>query len=207
MRICAEHNVLLIIDEVITGFGRTGNFFASEHFGIRPDIMTMSKGLASGYMPMGCIALTEEVYEGMTKRDIPFAHVFTYGGHPIGCAVALKTTEIMKRENLMERAIAMEEHIRRRLHQIQKDSPYIGDVRGLGLYFGIELVEDKRMRKPFDPAKNVPVRVRARLYEKGMIVGGFGPNNVTLGPPLIITKDEIDFVLDGLKWAVKGIKP
>ena len=206
-QICDKHHVLLVIDEYITGFGRMGKWFASEYWDLKPDLVMFAKGLASGYMPMGCIGITEEVYEGMTKRDTPFAHVFTYGGHPVSCAVALKTIEIMTRENLLEKAITMEEHIRRRLHQIQKETPYIGDVRGLGLYFGIELVEDKETRKPFDPAKNVSAGVRARLYEKGMIVGGFGPNNITLGPPLIITIDEIDYVLDGLEWAMKGIKP
>ena len=104
-------NVLLIIDEYITGFGRMGKWFASEYWDIRPDLVMFAKGLASGYMPMACIGITEEIYQGMTSKDAPFAHVFTYGGHPVCCAVALKTIEILSRDNLMERAIEMQGHI------------------------------------------------------------------------------------------------
>jgi adenosylmethionine-8-amino-7-oxononanoate aminotransferase len=207
MEICKKHSVFLIIDEYITGFGRMGKFWAGEYWSIRPDLIMFAKGLASGYLPMACIGITEEIYKGMTKNDIPFAHVFTYGGHPVGCAVALKNIEIIERENLVEKAEKMGVYIKDRLKKIQKDCPYLGDVRGMGLYFGLDLVSDKETRKPFAPEKNVSVGVRARLYEKGLIVGGFGPNNITLGPPLIITKDEIDCVLDGLEWGLKTIEP
>jgi adenosylmethionine-8-amino-7-oxononanoate aminotransferase len=199
--------VLLIIDEYITGFGRMGKFWASEYWDIRPDIVMFAKGLASGYMPMACVGITEEIYEGMTKRDTPFAHVYTYGGHPVSCAVALKTIEILIRENLIEKAAETGRYVQGRLSNIQKQLPYVGDVRGSGLYFGIELVANKDTKEPFDPEKNVSITIRARLYEKGIIVGGFGPNNITLGPPLIITRDEIDYVLDGLEWAIKSIEP
>jgi adenosylmethionine-8-amino-7-oxononanoate aminotransferase len=205
--ICKKYDVLLFIDEYITGFGRMGKFFASEHWDIRPDIVMFAKGLASGYMPMACVGITEEIYEGMTKWDAPFAHVFTYGGHPVSCAVALKNIEILIRENLIEKAAKMGAYVKERLDHIQKQSPYVGDVRGTGLYFGIELVVDKGTKEPFDPRKNVSVGVRARCYEKGIIVGGFGPNNITLGPPLIITQDEIDYVLDGLESGIKSIEP
>jgi adenosylmethionine-8-amino-7-oxononanoate aminotransferase len=207
MEICKKHNVLLIIDEYITGFGRMGKFFTSEYWDIKPDIIMFAKGLASGYLPMACVGITEEIYEGMTKNDTSFAHVFTYGGHPVSCAVALKNIEIIERENLIEKAEKMGVYAKDRLKNIQKQSPYVGDVRGMGLYFGIELVANKDRKEPFAPEKNVSVGVRARLYEKGIIVGGFGPNNITLGPPLIITKDEIDCVLDGLEWGLKTIKP
>jgi adenosylmethionine-8-amino-7-oxononanoate aminotransferase len=207
MDICTRHNVLLIIDEYITGFGRMGKFFACEHWDIKPDIVMFAKGLCSGYLPMACIGITEEIYEGMTKADSPFPHVFTYGGHPVSCAVALKNIEIMIRDNLIERSAKMGEYLRERLTGIQKRTSYVGDVRGLGLYFGIELVTNKDTGEPFAPEKKVSAGIRTRLLERGIIVGGFGPNNLTLGPPLIITKDEIDYVLDGLEWALKNIEP
>ncbi len=207
MEICKKHHVLLIIDEYITGFGRMGKFWASEYWDIRPDIMMFAKGLASGYMPMACVGIAEEIYEGMTKTDMPFAHVYTYGGHPVSCAVALKNIEILFRENLIEKAAKMGVYLRDRLSHIQKQSPYVGDVRGSGLYFGIELVANKETREPLDPEKKVSVGIRAQLLEKGIIVGGFGPNNITLGPPLIITREELDYVLDGLERAIKSMEP
>jgi taurine-pyruvate aminotransferase len=209
MKICKKHNILLIIDEYITGFGRMGKFFASEHWDIRPDIIMFAKGLASGYMPIACIGIKKEVYEGMTKTDAPFPHVYTYGGHPVSCAVALKTVEILQRENLIEKAAKTGAIIKERLNHIQSQSPYVGDVRGIGLYFCMELVADKATKKPFDPARKVSAAVRERVLEKGVIVGNLGPNNahIILAPPLIITRDELDYVLDSLEWGIRNFKP
>jgi len=209
MKICKKHNILLIIDEYITGFGRMGKFFASEHWDIRPDIIMFAKGLASGYMPIACIGIKKEVYEGMTKTDAPFPHVYTYGGHPVSCAVALRTVEILQRENLIEKAAKTGAYIKERLSHIQSQSPYVGDVRGIGLYFCMELVADKATKKPFDPARKVSAAVRERVLEKGVIVGNLGPNNahIILAPPLIMTRDELDYVLDSLEWGIKNFKP
>jgi adenosylmethionine-8-amino-7-oxononanoate aminotransferase len=209
MKICKKHNVLLIIDEYITGFGRMGKFFASEYWDIRPDIMMFAKGLAGGYMPIACLGITKGVYEGMTKTDAPFPHVYTYGGHPVSCAVALKTVEILQRENLIEKAAKTGVYIKERLSHIQGQSPYVGDVRGFGHFFCIELVADKATKKPFDPAKKASGMVRELVLGKGVMVGVLGPNNATLmlAPPLIITREELDYVLDALEWGIKNFKP
>jgi adenosylmethionine-8-amino-7-oxononanoate aminotransferase len=209
MEICKKYNILLIIDEYITGFGRMGKFFASENWDIRPDIVMFAKGLASGYMPIACVGITQKVYEGMTKTDTPFPHVYTYGGHPVSCAVALKTVEILQRENLIEKAAKTGIYLKERLTHIQKQSPYVGDVRGFGLFFCIELVADKASKKPFDPARKVSTAIRESLLEKGVMVGVLGLNspNLMLAPPLVITRDELDYVLDGLEWGIKSFKP
>jgi adenosylmethionine-8-amino-7-oxononanoate aminotransferase len=209
MKICKKHNILLIIDEYITGFGRMGKFFASEHWDIKPDIMMFAKGLASGYMPIACVGIRKEVYEGMTKTDTPFPHVYTYGGHPVSCAVALKTVEILQRENLIEKAAKTGVYIKERLSHIEKQSPYVGDVRGSGMFFCIEMVADQATKKPFDPAKKVSTAVRERVLEKGVMVGVLGANNANLmlAPPLIIKRDELDRVLDALEWGLKNFRP
>ena len=209
MEICRKYQILLIIDEYITGFGRMGKFFASEYWDIRPDIVMFAKGLAGGYMPIASLGITGEVYKGMTKKDAPFPHVFTYGGHPVSCAVALKTVDILQREGLVEKAKETGFYIKERLNRIQEESPYVGDVRGFGHFFCIELVADKGTKKPFDPQKMVSAAVRDRVLEKGVMVGILGPNNanVMLAPPLIITRDDLDHVLDGLEWGIKNLKP
>jgi 4-aminobutyrate aminotransferase-like enzyme len=127
----------------------------------------------------------------------------------VSCAVALRTVEILQRENLIEKAAKAGVYIKERLNHIQSQSPYVGDVRGIGLFFCIELVADKATKKPFDPAKKVSEAVRDRVLEKGVIVGSLGPNNanIMLAPPLIITRDELDYALDSLAWGIKNFKP
>jgi adenosylmethionine-8-amino-7-oxononanoate aminotransferase len=156
---------------------------------------------------MAAIGITDEIYDGLTKSDTPFPHVFTYGGHPVSCAVALKTIEIIIRDGLLEKAVTTGSYIKDRLTHMQNESPYVGDVRGFGLYYGIELVKNNETGEPFEPEKQVSVKMRARLFDKGIVVGGFGPNNITLGPPLIISRDEVDYVLDGLEWSLGKIEP
>ncbi|MBI4588687.1 MAG: aspartate aminotransferase family protein [Candidatus Rokubacteria bacterium] len=203
--ICQEHDVLLIIDEVITGVGRMGRMWACEHWDIRPDILVFSKGIASGYMPISGVGVTDEIYQGMTSSDAAFPHVYTYNGHPVSCAVALKNLEILSREKLIDRGAEMGLYAQERLTHFQEQSPYVGDIRGRGLNFGIELVADKETRQLFPPERKIVMSVGAQLLEKGIIIGGSG-NNIRLAPPLIITKDEIDYVLDGLEWAIQGIQ-
>jgi len=205
MEILKKRRVLLIIDEVISGFGRMGRFWASEHWDIKPDMMVFAKGLASAYMPIAGLSVSDEIYDGITKSDVPYPHVFTFGGHPVSCAVAVKHLEILERDNLIEKGAQMGLYLLDRLRTIQKESSHIGDVRGMGLDYGIELVADKATKEPFNPEQRVGMRIRALLLEKGIIVGGFGPNNITLGPPLIISKDELDHVVDGLEWAIRSV--
>ena len=206
--ICTKHNVLLIIDEVITGFGRTGKFWGHEHWGIKPDLMTMAKGLACGYVPIAALGMTEEVYEGITQSDNPFLHIHTFGGHSVACAVALKNLGIMERENLTERAAKMGAYYQERMNEIKEESPYVGDARGIGMWGRLQLMANKQTKERFDPQKQVGFQLVNRiLSEKRILVGSFGDDIVMGGPPLTCTKEEIDSVVDAFDWAVKGIKP
>jgi len=207
VKICKEHRVLLIIDEYITGFGRTGKFFASEHSGLRPDIMIFSKGLASGYLPIVGIAFSEEIYNGLAQNDTYPIHGFTYTGHAVCCAVALKNIEIMLRDKLVENAAEMGKHIQKRLAVIQERQPYIGDVRGSGLYWMEEPVADKSTKAQFEPKKKAQLlaQLRSRLREKGILAGALGLG-IGLYPPLIITREEVDYVLDAMEWSYSGVK-
>lgn len=208
MKICKKHHVLLIIDEYITGFGRTGKFFASEHSGLRPDMMVFSKGLASGYLPIVGIAFSQEIYNGLTEKDTYPVHGFTYMGHAVCCAVALKNIEIILRDKLVENAAEMGKHIQKRLVALQEQHPYIGDVRGSGLYWMEEPVADKGTKAQFDAKKKEQLlgQLRSRLRDRGILAGALGLG-IGIYPPLIITKDELDYVLDAMEWAYKGIKP
>ena len=200
--ICTKYNILLIVDEVITGFGRMGKLWGHQNWGIQPDIMVFAKGLASAYMPIGGVAISNEIYKGMIKSDESFPQVFTYGGHAASCAVALKNVEIILRDKLVEKAAQMGVHIRERLDALKEKSPYIGDVRGFGLYFGIELVKDKITKE----SANVGMQVRNEVYERGAVMGGIGPNMLTIGPALIISEDEIDYIIDQLEIAIQNLK-
>jgi len=206
--ICTKHNVLLIIDEVITGFGRTGKFWGHEHWGIKPDLMTMAKGLACGYVPTAALGMTEEIYKGITQSDNLFLHIHTFGGHSVACAVALKNIEIMQRENLTERAATMGAYYQERMAAIEKKSPYVGDAHGIGLWGRLQLVANKRTKELFDPKKQVGFQVVARLLsEKQILIGSFGDDIVMGGLPLTSSKEELDRLIDAFDWAVAGIEP
>jgi adenosylmethionine-8-amino-7-oxononanoate aminotransferase len=206
--ICTRHNVLLIIDEVITGFGRTGKFWGHEHWGIKPDLMTMAKGLACGYMPIAALGMTEEVYKSITQSDNFFLHIHTFGGHSVACAVALKNIEIILRENLTERAAKMGAYYQERMAAIEKKSPYVGDAHGIGMWGRLQLVANKRTKERFDPKKQVGFQVVARLLsEKRVLVGSFGDDIVMGGLPLTSSKEELDYLIDVFEWAIGGIQP
>jgi len=202
--ICQRHNVLIIIDEVITGFGRNGEFWCSDIYDIKPDILAFSKGLAAAYMPMAGVGITDEIYKGITAHDAMFPQVHTFSGHAVGCAVALKTIEITLKEKLAENAAEMGKYILERLAPLKKESPYVGDVRGLGMATGVELVANKDTKEPLSAEKTA--EVVSRCYEKGVIVVAFGDNILRWGLPLIATKKDIDIILDTVEWAIKGIQ-
>ena len=206
--ICTKHQVLLIIDEVITGFGRTGKFWGHEHWGIKPDLMTMAKGLACGYMPIAALGMTEEIYKGLTQSDNPFLHIHTFGGHSVACAVALKSIEITMRENLTERAAKMGAYYQERMAEIEKKSPYVGDAHGIGMWGRLQLVANKRTKERFDPKKQVGFQLVARLLsEKRILIGSFGDDIVMGGLPLTCSKEELDYLIDAFDWAVQTIQP
>jgi putrescine aminotransferase len=203
--ICSKHNVLMIMDEVITGFGKTGKFWAYQHWGAIPDLMTSSKGISSGYIPMSAVGITEQVYEGMTEKNKVFPHLHTFTGHPVACAVSLKVIEIMERENLVEKAATLGEYIGERLNALKDNSQYVGDVRGLGVMRGIELVADKRSKQQFDPTGQVGIQVSRRARERNVLFGSVGDDIMLLCPTPTTTMDEIEYIMDTIEWAIMQI--
>ncbi len=210
--VCEKHGALLIVDEVICGFGRTGKAFGFQHYGVKPDIITMAKGITSAYLPLAATAVRKEIYEafkGTGEYDY-FRHVNTFGGHPAACAVALKNIEIMEEERLFDRSREAGEWLLSALKTKLADHPYVGDVRGKGLLVGIELVADRATKEPLDVS--LVNQVIHRCKENGLIIGKNGTtvagyNNVlTLSPPLCITDDELSFVVRVLTGALAAIQ-
>ncbi|THE13279.1 aspartate aminotransferase family protein [Bacillus timonensis] len=198
--VCEKHGALLIVDEVICGFGRTGKAFGFMNYGVKPDIITMAKGITSAYLPLSATAVKKEMYEafkGSEEYDY-FRHVNTFGGNPAACALALKNLEIMENEKLFERSQDLGIRLKDGLTAALADHPYVGDVRGKGLLIGIELVKDKQTKEPLE-ADQVN-KVIAGCLRKGLIIGKNGAtvagyNNVlTLSPPLTISEEDLEFV-------------
>ncbi len=208
--ICRRTGTLLIIDEVICGFGRTGERFGHQHYGIKPDIVTMAKGITSGYLPLSVTAVRREVFEAFkgTEEYDHFRHVNTFGGNPAACALAIKNLEIMEDEDLPGRAAEMGERLRAQLTGLE-DHPNVGQIRHKGLLFGIELVEDKESRTPASADK--VASVLAGCKGRGLIVGKNGDtvagfnNVVTLAPPLIVTDEDLEFISGTLKESLASL--
>jgi adenosylmethionine-8-amino-7-oxononanoate aminotransferase len=182
-----QYGILLIIDEVICGFGRTGKMFGMEHFDVKPDIVTMAKGLSSGYSPLGAVGCTDKVIEKMEM----FAHLRTYGNHPTSCAVAIKNLEIIQKEKLVENAAAMGDYFLEGLRGMVHH-PSVGEVRGTGLWTAIDFTTDKKTRAIM-PVVNLISMVN-RAKEKGVITKLMG-TTLEFAPPLIISKEDVDFAL------------
>jgi len=197
-RICDKWGVLMIADEVMTGFGRTGKWFAMNHWDVVPDIMTMAKGMTCGYLPLGATVVRKSI--GDHFKDHFFSHGATYAGHALGCATALAVIPIYEEDNLVERSAQLGEYLLEKAKALEEKHPSVGDVRGLGLFVGLELVKNKETREPLTPvnAKILPgsnpkLEVAKKLGEMGMMAMAANPVNViALAPPLIVTKDEID---------------
>ncbi len=208
--ICEKHGALLICDEVICGFGRTGKPFGFMNYDVKPDIITMAKGLTSGYLPLSATAVKREIYEAYVGTDDydRLRHVNTFGGSPASCALALKNLEILENENLIERSKELGERLLLELEEI-KAHPNVGDVRGKGLLLGIELVEDKQTKEPIKIEKIN--KVMAICKEKGLIVGKNGDtvagyNNILqLSPPLNITEEDFTFIVNTLKESIQQL--
>jgi adenosylmethionine-8-amino-7-oxononanoate aminotransferase len=205
--ICEDHGALLICDEVICGFGRTGKPFGFMNYGVQPDIITMAKGLTSAYLPLSATAVKREIYEAyMGSEDYNrFRHVNTFGGNPAACALALKNLEIMENENLIERSRELGERLLVELEDV-KEHPNVGDIRGKGLLLGIEFVKNKQTKEPIEITKINQVINTCK--EKGLIVGKNGDtvagyNNILqLSPPLSITEEDFMFIVKTLKESI-----
>jgi adenosylmethionine-8-amino-7-oxononanoate aminotransferase len=199
--ICDRHGILLIADEVITGFGRTGKWFALSHWGVEPDLMSFAKGVTSGYVPLGGVVVSERIHRAIedAPMDERFMHAATYSGHPVCCAVGLANIGIIEREGLVERAAVMGDRFRSGLATLLS-LPAVGEVRGIGMLAGIELVEDKGSRKP---ALGLGAKVVAEAGKRGLIVrqraGADGPpmsgDTICLAPPLMTPEATLERIV------------
>ena len=198
--ICDKYGVLLIMDEVICGFGRTGKWFACEHYGVVPDIMTVAKGLSSGYLPISAaIAKTEVADKFKGGWAETFQHGITWGAHPVSCTAALTNLTIIEREKLIARAAEMGEHLFNSLETL-RSHPTVGDIRSKGLLAAVELVKDKKTKQGFGGDSPFTARFSQRLAELGFLtrVG----NIVPIAPPLIVTRSEIDEIVEAIDRAL-----
>lgn len=209
--VCEKHGALLIADEVICGFGRTGKPFGFMNYGVKPDIITMAKGITSAYLPLSATAVRKDIYEafkGSEEYDY-FRHVNTFGGNPAACALALKNLEIMEKEQLFDRSSELGSYLKQSLAEKLKDHPLVGDVRGTGLLIGVELVSDKDSKEPL--RTELVNKVIGGCKEKGLIIGKNGAtvagyNNVlTLAPPLNIEMKDLEFIIQTLTEELKSI--
>ncbi|KGT73247.1 class III aminotransferase [Bradyrhizobium japonicum] len=189
--ICDKYGVLLILDEVINGFGRTGTMFATEQFGVVPDLMTMAKGLSSGYAPIGAVAVSDRIYDEFKKQDTALCHLLTFGGQAVSCAAALKNIEILQREELSLRSASNGTYMLEKMQGL-RSHPTVGDVRGLGLMCVAELVSNKATKEPFPlPWKHPFIRrVSQLMAQRGLLSRVIV--SVHLCPPLVATRGEID---------------
>ncbi|PYN03734.1 MAG: hypothetical protein DME07_05790 [Candidatus Rokuibacteriota bacterium] len=214
--ICTRHNVLLIGDEVITGFCRTGRWFALGHWNVKPDILSFAKGVTSGYLPLGGIMVSKAIKDAMdsVKPEDRWMHAYTYSGHPTCCAVALKNLDIMDRERLSENAAAMGARLYEGLKQTFGDHPNAGDIRGgKGLLAAVELVEDRATKRNFGADRKVAQRIQAEMMKRGVVTRtrpSPGPHPapgdaVYFAPPLVVTAAEIDRLVSVTRDAIKVV--
>ena len=192
--VCDRYGALLIADEVITGFGRTGRMFACDHWGVTPDIMTVAKGITSGYIPMGGAITRKNIADAFVgSQRVTFRHVITFGGHPVAAAAALRNIQIMEDEGLVENAAATGAYLLDGLRELQQKHAIIGDVRGLGLMCGMELVQDRETKAPFPAEAGLGERMTQGFNENGLILRG--ADNMNVAPPLCVTRGEIDEII------------
>ncbi|MFC7050349.1 aminotransferase [Emcibacter nanhaiensis] len=200
-----KYDIFLIDDEVICGFGRTGNAFGCETFDFRPDTMSMAKALTSAYMPLSAVAIPESMYQAMidaTAEHGVFGHGFTYSGHPVSCAVALKVLEIYERDNVFAYAAKMGSYLQQKLQHFS-DHPLVGEVRGTGMIAGLHLAKDKETKSFFDPAGTAGAKVIAACVDNGLILRNLG-DVIAICPPLVISEAEIDELVDKLGKSLDG---
>jgi adenosylmethionine-8-amino-7-oxononanoate aminotransferase len=207
--ICNRHGVLLILDEVMCGMGRTGTLHACEQEGVSPDLMAIAKGLGGGYQPIGAVLLSSAIFETFAKGSGFFQHGHTYLAHPVACAAALAVQRIIEDENLLENVVRQAVHLERRLSERFGNNPHVGDIRGRGLFQAIEYVTDRSTKTPFDSGLKLNARVKREAMDRGLAIyampgtidGKTGDHNM-LAPPFICTTADIDTIVERLGDAV-----
>jgi len=201
-RICRQYDILLHADEVVTGFGRTGEWFGSFTYGLEPDILTMAKGLSSGYQPISAISLGARMGEAIAGANEELVHGYTYSGHPVASAVALKNIEVLERERIVQRVKrSIGPYFQRRVRQLFGSHPLVGEVRGDGMLAALELVADKRERRPFPRERNVGTICRDHCFSNGLVMRAIR-DTMVLSPPLVITEAEVEKLLAKAKLCI-----
>ena len=205
-QICDKYGVLLIADEVICGFGRTGKMFAVEHWDVTPDIMTVAKGVISSYLPLAAAIVKREIADAFAGEQNYLRHVFTSAGHPVSAAAALKNIQIIQDEALVQNAAEVGAYFKEQLEGLAVDHPLVGDVRGLGMLLAVELVSDRKTKAGFPPDVRLPERLNEKFRKRGLI---FRINSAILniGPPLCITRPEVDEIVHAIDlslWEIEG---
>ncbi len=211
--ICDRNDILLIADEVMTGFGRTGRRFAVDHWNVKPDILIGGKGLTGGYMPMGMIAVDEKIVAPCEEANRDFMF-FTYSCHPLACAMADGVLAIMEREKLVERAENVGARLGAQLKEELSGHPMVGDIRGSGFFWGVELVRDRERRIPYAPELKAANRVLGAAVKRGMffypstgMAGPAGGDAMMITPPFIVNDNDIDFIVSTARAALDDVKP
>ncbi|MGB2436334.1 MAG: aspartate aminotransferase family protein [Candidatus Puniceispirillales bacterium] len=210
--ICDRYGVLLILDEVMCGMGRTGHVFACAEDGIRPDILTIAKGLGAGYQPIGAMLASDHIFQTIADGSGFFQHGHTYLGHPVATAAANKVIDIIGTDDMMEDVRRKGHYLMTALMDRFGQHPHIGDIRGKGLFLGMEFVADRDSKTPFDPAKNINKKFKAAAFNAGLIcypmggtIDGQYGDHVLLAPPFIITDQQINEMVDKIDFAVKEV--
>ena len=191
-RICQKYDILLAADEVICGFGRTGSWFGSETLGIQPDIISMAKGLSSGYLPIAAVAVGDRIANALIDHDEDFNHGFTYSGHPVAAAVAIANIKLMKDENIVNYvANDIGPYFQQKLRETLSEHPLVGHIEGIGLVAGIALVKDKTSKEFFPDDLDIGMICRDNCFNNGLIMRAVG-SRMVLSPPLVISRGEVD---------------
>jgi len=204
---CKELDILFVADEVITGFGRTGPMFGCEHEDVSPDLMTVAKGLTSGYAPMGAVLMSDQVYQGIAEgaaADVPIGHGFTYSGHPVSAAVGLEVLRLYVEGGILENGQKVGARFQAGLDAIA-NHPLVGETRGRGLLAAIELVADKTTKARFDPELRVASRLFERGYANGIIFRAFTDGIIGLAPALCCNDDEMDLIFERVRRTLDGL--
>jgi adenosylmethionine-8-amino-7-oxononanoate aminotransferase len=207
--VCDRHGCLLILDEVMAGMGRSGTLYASEPEGIVPDLVTIAKGLGGGYQPIGAVLAQRRIVDAMSAGSGFFQHGHTYLGHPVACAAALAVQRVIERDGLLARVRERGRRFERLLHETFDDHPHVGDIRGRGLFWGLEFVADRASKAPFDPARKVHARLKREAMARGLMVYPMGGtldgkrgDHVLLAPPFIVEEEHLATIAERLHSAV-----
>ncbi len=207
--VCDKHGVLLILDEIMSGMGRTGYLFACEEDGVAPDLLTIAKGLGAGYQPIGATLVSDRIYRTIVDGSGFFQHGHTYLGHATACAAALEVQRVIAEEKLLDNVKARGEQLRASLREHYGAHPHVGDVRGRGLFVGVELVHDRDSKAPFDPALKLHAAVKREAMQRGRMVypmggtiDGVHGDHILIAPPFICTARQIDTIVERLSGAI-----